>query len=192
MEACRSGDDVALQDLLSRHYGRLRAFLRLRIDPKLRAKESVSDLVQSVCREVLRQEGKFVFMGEAAFRAWLFEAALLKLRQRRAHYLTQRRDVRREVELASDGAHRAELAAAYRTTLDPLGATLRKEEMEALERAFDDLDEEPREVLTLRLVCGLSYREIADRLDRSELALRKVASRARARLAAQLARALPD
>lgn len=187
-----AGDESAVRALLVTHYGRLRAFLRLRLDPEIRARESASDLAQSVCRQVLEREESFEYMGEPAFRAWLFEAALLKIRERRAYHLAQKRDPRREE--AGDGAIAdwAELADAYRTSLDPVGRALRREEIEHLEKAFDTLTDEMREVLTLRQVCELPYPEIAVRLGKSETSVRQTVSRGRAMLAAQLARSLPD
>ena len=48
--------------------------------PQLRAKESASDLVQSVCREVLGRLDRFQHGGEAGFRHWLYATALRKVR----------------------------------------------------------------------------------------------------------------
>ena len=54
--------------LLERHLSRLPAFLRLRFDERMRQRESTSDLVPSVCREVLENESGFVYEGEARYR----------------------------------------------------------------------------------------------------------------------------
>ena len=53
-------DDSAarMQRLLEEHLPRLRAFIRLRTNQAIRARESCSDLVQSVCREVLEEQRK--------------------------------------------------------------------------------------------------------------------------------------
>ena len=61
--------------LLERHVPSLRKFLRLRCGPRIRDMESVSDLVQSVCREALQELDDFEYRGEPAFRAWLFRLA---------------------------------------------------------------------------------------------------------------------
>ncbi len=185
LNAARDGDNTALEELLARHYGMVRAFVRLRVDPATRLRESVSDLVQSICREVLQRADRFEYQGEAAFRSWLCEAALRKLRDRRAHHLAQRRDPAREVRAADGGWDL--LADAYRTTLDPVGHAMRIEEIECLELAFDTLSEDQREAITLRRVCGLSYAEIGQRLgSRSEAAARQLTSRGLARLGSKL------
>ncbi|MCC6377749.1 MAG: sigma-70 family RNA polymerase sigma factor [Burkholderiales bacterium] len=188
LRATRSGDAVALEDLLTRHYSMVRAFVRLRVDPVTRIRESASDLVQSICREVLRRADEFEYRGEAAFRAWLCEAALRKLHDRRDYYHAQRRDPGREAAPVGDQGW-DDLAGVYRSSLDPMGRALRREELEQLEAAFEKLPEEQRQALTLRHLCGIDYGEIAARTGRTEDAVRKLVSRARARLAELLASA---
>ena len=191
LRASSAGDRTALEELLVRHYALVRAFVRLRLDPATRQRESVSDLVQSICREVLGRADRFDYRGEAAFRAWLCEAALHKIRDRRDYHRAQRRDPAREMAAATDAGW-SDLAAVYRTTIDPVGRLLRIEEMEQLERAFDDLPDDQREALTLRSLCGAGYAEIAARTGRSEDATRKLVSRARARLAERIVRPAGD
>ena len=189
LRASQAGDNEALGTLLERHYEFLRAFVRLRVDPSARARESLSDVVQSVCREVLVRADRFEFRGEAAFRGWLCEAALRKVRDRFRYHRAQRRTTSRE-ERGSGGSDRwSGLAGVYRASLDPIGRLVSREQVEALERAFDELDESQRQALTLRTLCGLSYADLAEQLGHTEAGARKVVSRARARLAEILSRA---
>ena len=60
-----------LEAALARLLPRLRAFVRLNVDAALRAKESCSDLVSSVCREVLENKDRVEYRGDEALRAWL-------------------------------------------------------------------------------------------------------------------------
>ncbi len=62
------GDPIAIDALLEANLPALRAFVRLRMGPTLRAKESASDLVQSACREVLEGLDRFQFQGAENFR----------------------------------------------------------------------------------------------------------------------------
>ncbi|MCP3917245.1 MAG: sigma-70 family RNA polymerase sigma factor [bacterium] len=186
LRASQAGDEAALDELVTRNYGMLRAFIRMRLDPATRARESASDLAQSVCREVLKRADQYEYRGDAAFRSWLCEAALRKLRDRYAYHRGAKRDPRREQAPAASNDGWRDLAQAYRTSIDPVGRALRKEELEQLERAFDALDDTMREALSLRQICEMPYGEIATRLDRSEDAVRKIVSRARARIAVTL------
>ena len=64
------GDDEAVSALLKRHLPALRAYIRLRMGPRIRRWETDSDLVQSVCVEVLKNLADFAYRGEAAFQHW--------------------------------------------------------------------------------------------------------------------------
>ena len=52
----------------------------------LRARESGSDLVQSVCREILAQAHRFQHPSESAFRRWLYTTAMRKISDRADHW----------------------------------------------------------------------------------------------------------
>ena len=71
--APESGDQI--ERLLEEHLGSLRAFLRLRAGAGIRARLGHSDLVQSVCREVLESRDRIEFQGDAAFKSWLYTVA---------------------------------------------------------------------------------------------------------------------
>jgi RNA polymerase sigma-70 factor (ECF subfamily) len=58
----------------------------------------------------------------------------------------------------------------------------RKEDLDKLEKAIDELKPEYREAIVLTKIDGLSYKEIAGRLGKSSDAVRKLVSRAMAEL----------
>ena len=189
-----AGDASALQALVVRHAQGLEGYLRLRMGPLLRAYESCSDLVQSVCREVLGELDRFEYRGEAAFRHWLYTRARHKLLHRARDLGAQRRDRRREqpfdeTALARD---RAQTLATYRTLATPSRELAAKEAIERVERAFDALPEDYREAVTMRRMMGLEYAEIAAHMQRSEGAVRNLVLRGIARLTLLLEGDLPD
>jgi RNA polymerase sigma-70 factor (ECF subfamily) len=193
-ERAARGDAEARELLLERHLDDLRAFVRLRAGALVRAQESHSDLVQSVCREVLEHADQFRFPSEDGFRRWLFTTALRKLTERRDHYLAQKRDVLRQVPLAPPDDHgehggaydEERLLDCYRNFATPSQHAIVREELARIESAFEQLTEEHREVITLAKVAGLSRAEIAVQMNRSEGAVRMLLVRALAELAAQL------
>lgn len=168
----RAGETAALDELLVAYLPRLRAFVRARMDQQLRQRESCSDLVQSVCRDLMAARDQYVFRGEAEFRGWLFTAALNKVREKHRFHGAERRDARREAADAGD------LAAAYATVATPSGAAMRNEELERLEAAFEQLPEDYREVVTLTRLCGLPQQEVAALMGRSADAVQKLLGRA--------------
>ena len=58
----------------------------------------------------------------------------------------------------------------------------RKDEMVRLEKAMDELKPQYREVIVLTKIEGLSYKEISEKLGKSNDAIRKLVSRAMAEL----------
>lgn len=177
-----------LEALFARNIHHVRAFVRLRIDPLTRSRESVSDIVQSACREVL-DDRSFEYRDETAFRSYLCQAALFKIQNRHRHHAAAKR--------RPDGPERTstsddDLARIYRTTLyDPSRQAVLREEIEALERAFDQLPEDYRQVLTLYRIVGIAVPELARQTGRTEGATKMLLHRAMARLTSVLAKPLP-
>lgn len=182
LERAFRGDAAAVDDLLVRHLPRLRAFVRLRAGPLVRAHDDTGDLVQSVCREVLGKASQLHFDNEAAFRHWLFTEALRKIGKRARYHTAEKRDARRAEQLDS------ELAACYSSIASPSQHAAVREQIARVEAAFDDLDERQREIVTLAYVVGLSRAEIGAHIGASEGAVRTALHRALARLAAKLDR----
>ncbi len=168
------GDAASIDQLLVRYLPRLRAFLRSRLDAELRARESNSDLVQSVCREVLDHAGTFSYEGEERFRAWLFTTALNKIRQRARHYATQKRAAPGAAQRASD----SEVADAYTNIHTPSQVAAAGELQALMEQALEQLSDDHREVITLSRIVGLSHAEVAHQMQRSDGAVRVLLSRA--------------
>ena len=79
VDSASRGDATAIERLFADNLPRLRAFVRLRMGPELRARESTSDIVQSACREILANMGRYRYQGAAQFRHWLFTTAQRKL-----------------------------------------------------------------------------------------------------------------
>jgi RNA polymerase sigma-70 factor (ECF subfamily) len=181
-ERASQGDRDALEQLLVRYLPRLRAFVRLRTGPELRAHEESSDLVQAVCCDVLLHADRFRFASESAFRQWLFTQALRTIAQRVRHHRVAKRDAGRADPRALD-ASATSLAGFYASFTTPSEVAAAREHVERVERAFDQLTEEQREVVTLAHLVGLSRAEIGEQLGKSEGAVRVILHRALAKIA---------
>jgi RNA polymerase sigma-70 factor, ECF subfamily len=179
VRAAAANDRSALERLLLRQLPGLEAFVRLRLGRELRRMLDAPDVVQSVCREVLQELDDFEFRGEAPFRHWLYVRAENKLRQKARHHAAQRRDARLDVSLADAGT----AALGYATICSPSAELDKQEWMRRVEVAFDELPEEWREAVTLHKLCGMSHKEIAERMQKSEGAVRNLVYRGISRLA---------
>jgi len=183
VRAAQAGDVSAQDELLRRNLPRLRAFVRLRADRFLRARESHSDLVQSTCREVLGSLDKITYENEDLFRGWLYTIVANKLREKARFHRAARRDPDREAPEITDPDG---LVTAYAAFASPSQHAEGAELAARIEAAFEQLDADHREVITLSRLAGLPTAAIALRMERSEQAVRSLLSRALVRLSALL------
>jgi RNA polymerase sigma-70 factor, ECF subfamily len=183
--AAARGDNRAVEVLLERHLPGLRAFVRLRAGEELRRRESNSDIVQSVCREVLQNIDNFKYPSESAFRQWLYTTALRKIVNRAEYWRAAKRAAVKE-ETRPDPSSEERLLRAYTSFSTPSRHAMVREEIERIERAFESLTEEYREVITLAHVVGLSRAEIAVQMGKSEGAVRVLLHRALAKISEML------
>lgn len=183
LEASR-GDRAAVEELLVRHLPGLRSYVRLKTGRLVRARENESDVVQSVCREVLQGAGEFRFGGEAGFRHWLFATAMRKILDKHKRHVADKRDVRREAAPPTD--EDGEVPLADERFASPSGVAIGHEQFERMAHAFDALPEDYTEVILLSRVVGLPRKDVAVAMDRSEASVRNLLHRALAELARHL------
>lgn len=173
-----NGDRAAVDELLAQHLPALKAFVRLKAGAMLLAKESCSDLAQSVCRDVLENADRFRFGGEAEFRKWLFTTAMRKIADRAEHWGAGKRDPRRERPEVDE-----EALAGYRSIATPSHNAAAREELERVEAAFARLDADKQELVLMARLFGMTSAEIAADTGKTEGAVRTALSRALADLA---------
>lgn len=179
----QAGDSEALEALFRAHYGPVLAFLRLTARNRLGARESVSDVAQSVCRLALRDIGRFEYQGSRSFRNWLLTYARNKVHEKLRQHHAGVRDVGRE--------EFAPLSQIYGGIASPSRIASARETVEAFEQAFSTLSDGDRELIVLHKLEGLSHKEIATRTGKSVVACRQALSRAMVRLASAVARQEP-
>ena len=180
IERARAGDPAAIEALFAQHLPAIQALVRLKAGPGVLLRESASDLAQSVCREVLESLGSFREGGEDELRGWMYTLVLRKVRDRQRGALAARRDVRREVAIDDAPSAWGDACAAFET---PSHEAIGREAQARLDAAFADLDDEQQNVVLWSRFVGMSHGEIAERIGKSEVATRKVLSRALLRLA---------
>ena len=176
-------DARGVDSLLERYLPALQAFVRLRLGPSIGKHESVSDLVQSVCREVLGGRERFVDQGEPAFRGWLFTTALRKIVDKQRYWHAEKRDVGRRVHEQEAAADAGTLIEQYATLATPSREASLHEQMARVEAAMQQLSEEQREIVTLHKIAGLSHADISKQLGKSEENCRQILRRSLVKLA---------
>ena len=183
LNEANSGDEASLNSLLARHLPSLEAYVRVKAGEVVKGREQTLDMLQSVCCEVIKNPGEFEYRGEAAFRNWLFKRALQKIMNKARYHGQEKRDVGLEVHIDS-GSGTDRSWVQHRAT--PSRIAMGREDLERLEAAFEQINEDYKEAVLLYRVVGMSYPEIAAEMGRSEGAVRNLVYRGLAQLSGVL------
>jgi RNA polymerase sigma-70 factor (ECF subfamily) len=180
-----AGDPNARDRLLALNRSRLKRMVAIRMDPRLAARVDPSDVVQEALTDAARKWDGYLRDRPMAFYPWLRRLAwerLVKLYRR--HVLAQRRSVVREerrMQLPDQSAMR--LARRITGSTTGPSAQLRRDELrDHVRAALGKMRAADREVLVLRHLEGLTSREIAEVLNKSEGAVNTRHVRALCRL----------
>ncbi len=181
----KDGDKSALDQLYRVYAERVRWMVRFRMSRELRSKLDSMDLVQDTLIHAFNGLDNFTYKNEGDFVRWLSKIAENELRGNLKKLHAAKRDIHKEVRLDNYGPTTAGVfvgSVAHNKVTTPSVIMSRKEELDKLAQAMDALKSEYREVIVLTKIEGLSYKEIAGRLDKSSDAVRKLVSRAMAEL----------
>ena len=176
LDRARRGDVQAFGELLESYRPYVRVLVRGFHDERLRARLDGSDLIQDALLEAHRCFAQFRGAAVAELTAWLRQIVLRTAgRTLRGHLGTDRRDAGRE---RAAGAA-AECAADGST---PSAQAIRHEQAARMAEALARLPDDMQQVLLGRHTDDLSYAVLAERLGRSEAAVRVLYTRALRRL----------
>lgn len=184
LKGARNGVREELGDLLEMYRNYLRVLASTQIGNRLRRRLSPSDVVQETMLAAHRDFTKFRGQTEREFLAWLRKVLLNTIHHAvDTHVKAQRRDVRREVSLEKIGAAMGRSSINLAGLLADPGpspsAPIRREESAvALANQLAKLKTEYRDVIVLRNLQGLSFDEVAKRMDRTSGAVRMLWLRA--------------
>jgi len=149
------GDMRSYDVLVTRHRGRVFSMLRSTIHPEAAAWALSQELFIKACQALARFEAK------ARFSTWLYRIA-----HNVVYDWTRRKRVEGVGELNDEVFERDQIDPASATTPDagvaPDEALARSELRAKIEAALDRLTPEHREVVLLKDVQGLAYKEIAE------------------------------
>lgn len=180
----KDGDRDALVEYIQNNQPALLAFINKRVGKHLLKKIEPDDILQEVSVEALRAFDK-IEIGDREPLNWLFHISERKIIDaHRRFFSSQKRDASREVAIGGEGSQAGiglgNLLAASMTT--PSQAFSRDQKQLRMLAALDTLPEEQREALRLRYLVGLPSKEIAQKLGKSDGAIRVMLSRGLSRL----------
>jgi RNA polymerase sigma factor (sigma-70 family) len=174
--AVRAGDDSAFEELYRRYHDRIATYVRRMVRDEARAEDLAQDAFFSALKRMRATDA------EIMFKPWIFEIA-------RNAAIDHWRRSRRAEEVSVDEEERLRPADRVRLvgSAAPEAAMIDKERLTHLQGAFDELSDVHSRVLVMRELEGMSYREIADRLDLSRSSVESALFRARRRLESEYA-----
>jgi len=186
-----SGSNSAEQRLLAlieEKRSQLLAYINRQLGSRLKQKVEPEDILQETTIDAVRRSSEFDQLQREPF-GWLCQIAEHRLIDaHRRFFQSQKRAGEREVSIDAErddaGGRFADLLAASMTTASQAFSRNQKEFQ--LQMALEELPEETREVLRLRYVDGLQTKEIAERLGKSDGAIRVLLTRSVQRLQEKL------
>jgi RNA polymerase sigma-70 factor (ECF subfamily) len=187
LQRARAGDAAALDRLLHEYREFVRGLVRGRQPERIQARVDHSDIVQETLLRVAQNIGQFQGASEEEWKAWLVRITENEVvHQVRHHAGAARRAVGRELpEPSADGMSRLEEWLS-RTQTSPSQAAQRNERAYALAEALHRLPEDYRRLLVFRHLDGLAFADVAERMGRSEGAVRVLWTRALKKLREEL------
>jgi RNA polymerase sigma-70 factor (ECF subfamily) len=181
------GDRAAIQQLLLLHHDRIVAAIAGKVPADLHAVLAAEDVCQDAYVAAFRQITSFRPHNEEAFRRWLMTIAERKLVDAiRAQRAAKRGGGRRAEVPASDPQASSviellDAVAVHERT--PSRSAAHREMVLHVQNALDSLKEEYRDALRLHYIENLTVAEAAERMDRTQGAVRMLCSRGLRKLA---------
>jgi RNA polymerase sigma-70 factor, ECF subfamily len=176
----RAHDPQALADYIEQHRRQLFAFVDRQLGAGLRRKLEPEDILQEVSAEAVKSLPAIDFGDRDPF-SWLCQIAERKIiDSHRRFFEAQKRDAGREIGFGSGtdsarGGGIMHLLVASMTT--PSQAFSRNAKEARMQEAIQQLPEDYRKALQLRYVDGLPSKEIAEKLGKTDAAVRVMLTR---------------
>lgn len=180
LQKVQQGDSGAIAAFLVEHRLQLLSFIEKQLGPALRMKVEPDDIVQEVSLSAIRSPQDFAVPGRDPL-GLLFQMAEQRIVDAHRKFVgAKKRSADREVGLDAGGAdsQSAGFAAMLIASItSPSQAFSRNQKEFQLQQAMQELPAEQRDALRLRYVEGLPTKEIAERLGKSDGAIRVLLSR---------------
>ncbi len=164
VERAKAGDRAAFESIVEQFHDRLQSAIRRQLGVHRHADIDADDVVQETFVRAFGAMGRFRWRGQDSLYPWLYGIArnvVLKF--------AERSDSTRTLEIP-------ERMAA--DNVAPSKAARREERFDRLQSCLGKLKPEYREVLRLARLEGLTIKEIAQRMNRTEYAIKHLMARA--------------
>ena len=172
----QEGDSGAVERLFAAHRDYLHRLVTLRMEDDLARRVDASDVVQEAQLRAHQRLTDYLTRPELEFRLWLRGQALDRMAElRRFHVGAKRRAVHRELQISGDASA---MIARQLLGNTPSQSVIRRETVDAVQKAIMSLRAQDRELILLRHFEGLSNQEAAQLLNIEPAAASKRLGRA--------------
>lgn len=177
LSAIQLGDKEAIGKLLESHRHFLLQVAAAELDQRLRRKAGDSDLVQQTLLEAGQAIANFDGDSMDALAAWLKKILLNNIANLRRAYLTDKRNIFREVVFSGDSSSGLKLDSMAVSRPEAESSLESQEQRQIMTAAFAALAVEYQQVIRLRSEENLTFAEIGTLMNRSADATRKLWAR---------------
>ncbi len=169
VETCRIVDDDRLIELISSHRKYVSVLAGANLRRQLKRKVSTSDVVQITLMKAVSRKETLQAFDPRVVRAWLRTILANTIADLEKHYLSDKRDVRREQDIQADieQSHAGLAAIIPADQTSPSLAAVHIEDADRLASALQRLPDEMRQVVVLKHLKGLTIQQISDRMGRT-------------------------
>ena len=189
LKGIQSGDVGSLAQFLESKQPQLLAFIRKRLGAALKTRVEEEDILQETGAEAIRSLTP-EWPGDKDPFSWLCQIAERKIVDiHRHHFGAQKRDAGRERSLdykSSSGEEIGLVNMLVKSMTTPSKAFSRNAKEALLYEALEQLNEEQREAVRLKYIEGWPSKDIADKLGKSDAAVRVMLTRTMKQLQAIL------
>jgi len=186
IKRAKDGDREALDELFGGDRPeQVLWIVRKRMGNELRREMESTDLVNDVFLSAIPSLENCTFESEEDFLRWLASIVENRIRDHADKIHAKKRDKRKEIPLNSNRRAKQDSVVGVTgpvTWTTPSRIVSKKEDLDKLKKAMDELRPEYKEVIELKIIKGLSHKEIAKRLNKSSHSTRSLLSRAMAAL----------
>ena len=178
VEQARNGDMQAKSDLATHVQSYLTMMADRKLNDTLRPNINPSDIVQHTLIRMVNGIEDFRGSTRAEFFGWLNTIVQNESPRANRYFRSQKRDISRQRSIAQPDSGSFFFLEPSDDSPTPQTNALSQERIELLHTLLDKLDSEYAEVIRLRNLEQLSFREIGEKMNRTEGAASKLWNRA--------------
>lgn len=188
------GNEEAITALLHLHHARLFGFIKRKIGPDWQGKIEPEDVLQEAYVEIFKAMPSFTFQGPDSFYHWASRIIDHRFIDHARHWRRKKRDVARETGQGAGGAgsgsrHDTLLERCLPVTMTASRIMRREEAVGALMSCLAKLPADYRTAVQRLYLDEAPLATVAEEMDRSPDAVRRLASRALEHLSACMGQA---